>query len=210
VATTPVGAVYAPVFLTENAGSAKLYGLEAEVLFKPTANDLFTADIQWLHARYKSFGYFAYSSSGATPAAGCTVAPTSRIAATTGAAIFSVDCSGRPLVNAPEWTLNLAYEHKFELKGGATVTLGADTRIQSASYVSIDYLPNGRQSAFTTSNARLQFETAGGRFSLSAFVNNIENTNIFAASFQSPVKNGVLYNQLRPPRTYGLRGSVRF
>jgi iron complex outermembrane receptor protein len=97
VASTPAGAVYAPVFLTENAGSAKLYGLEAEVLFKPTANDLFTADIQWLHARYKTFAYYAYSSSGATTAAGCAVTPTSRIAATTGAAIFSVDCSGRPL-----------------------------------------------------------------------------------------------------------------
>ncbi|MBB3955577.1 iron complex outermembrane receptor protein [Novosphingobium sediminicola] len=210
VATTPGGAVYAPVFLTENAGGAKLYGIEAEVLFKPTPNDLLTADIQWLHARYKTFGYYAYSSSGATPAAGCAVSPTSRIAATAGAAIFSVDCSGRPLVNAPDWTINLAYEHKFDLAGGANLTFGADTRIQSASYVSIDYLPDGRQGAYTTSNARLAYEPAGGRYTLTAFVNNIEDTKVFSASFQSPVKNGVLYNQLRAPRTFGIRGSLRF
>ncbi|WCT79882.1 TonB-dependent receptor [Novosphingobium humi] len=210
VASTPGGAIYAPVFLTENAGAAKLYGIEAEVLFKPTSGDLFTADIQWLHARYKSFGYFAYSSSGATPAVGCAVTPTSRLAATAGAAIFSVDCSGRPVVNAPDWTINLAYEHKFALKSGASVTLGADTRVQSASYVSIDYLAGGRQGAYMASNARLQFEPAGGRYSLTAFVNNLENTTVFAASFQSPVKNGVLYNQLRPPRTFGVRASMRF
>lgn len=210
VGETPGGAIYAPVFLTENAGSARLYGLEAEALFKPTAADLLTADIQWLHARYRRFSYFAYASSGVAPAAGCAVTPTDRIAATAGAAIFGIDCSGRPLVNAPDWTINLAYEHKFALHAGANLTLGADTRITSASYVSIDYLPDGRQGAVMTSDARVQYELAGGRYSLTAFVNNIENATVYAASFQSPVKNGVLYNQLRPPRTYGIRASARF
>lgn len=210
VASTPAGAVYAPVFVTENAGSAKLYGLEAEVQFKPTPADLFSADIQWLHARYKRFSYYAYSSSGVTPAVGCAVAPTTRIAATPGAAIYSVDCSGRQVVNAPDWTINLTYEHRFDVGHGAHVVFGADTRLQSASYVAIDYLPGGRQDTYTTSSARLQFEPAGGRWSLSGFVNNLEDSTVFAASFQSPVKNGVLYNQLRPPRTYGARASVKF
>jgi iron complex outermembrane receptor protein len=210
VATTPGGPLYAPVFLTENAGAAKLYGLEAELQFKATPDDLFSADIQWLHARYKTFNYLAYSSSGAPTAAGCGVTPTSRLAATQGAAIFSVDCGGRPVVNAPEWTVNLGYEHTFRMGSGAQVTLGADTRIQSASYVSIDYLPGGRQGAYMSSNARLTFEPAGGRFSLTAFVNNLEDKTIFSASFQSPVKNGLLYNQLRPPRTFGVRGSIKF
>jgi iron complex outermembrane recepter protein len=46
--------------------------------------------------------------------------------------IFSVDCAGKPLVNAPDWTINLAYEHRFALADGASLTLGADTRIQTA------------------------------------------------------------------------------
>ncbi|KUR81326.1 TonB-dependent receptor [Novosphingobium sp. Fuku2-ISO-50] len=210
VASTPAGGIYAPVFLTENAGSAKLYGVEAELLFKPTPQDMFSADIQWLHARYKTFAYQAYSTSGATPVEGCGVTPTGLIAATPGAAIFNVNCSGRPLVNAPDWTINLAYEHKFALGSGGEVSLGADTRIQSGTYVSIDYLPDGHQDTYMMSNAHLGFEPVGGRFSVTAFVNNLENRTVFAASFQSPVKNGVLYNQLRPPRTFGLRGSVKF
>jgi len=209
-ASTPAGAIYSPVFVTENAGAAKLYGAEAELQFKASEADIFAADIQWLHARYKQFAYYAYSASGVTPAVGCAVAATNRIAATPGAAIYSVDCSGRQVVNAPDWTINLSYEHKFDLGHGAHLMLGADTRLQSASYVSIDYLPGGRQDTYTSSNAHLQFEPAGKRWSLTGFVNNLEDTTIFAASFQSPVKNGVLYNQLRPPRTYGVRASARF
>ena len=210
VASTPVGGIYAPVFITENAGSAQLYGVEAELAFKPSTNDMFTADIQWLHARYKTFAYQAYSTSGATPVEGCAVSPTSLIAATPGAAIFDVNCAGRPLVNAPDWTINLAYEHKFVLADSGTVAVGADTRIESGEYVSIDYLPGGYQSTYMMSNVHITFEPAGSRFSLTAFVNNLENTTVFAASFQSPVKNGLLYNQLRPPRTYGVRASLRF
>ncbi|MDE1916786.1 MAG: TonB-dependent receptor [Sphingomonadales bacterium] len=210
VASTPVGGIYAPVFLTENAGSARLYGVEAELQFKPDDADLLSADLQWLHARYRSFRYNSYSSSGAVPAVGCAVNPTSLIAATPGGAIYAVDCSGRQVVNAPEWTLNMAYEHHFALRNGGKVTFGANTRIQSGSYVSIDYLPGGYQDTYTTSDVRLEYQPKGGKLTLGLFANNLENTTIFAASFQSPVKNGVLYNQLRPPRTYGARASLRF
>ena len=209
VAQTPFGGVYAPVFLTENAGSARLYGIEAELQFKPDANDLFGADIQYLHARYRKFAYQAYSSSGFPPAEGCAVTPTNLIAATPGGAIFGVDCSNKPLVNAPDWTINLAYEHKVPTAIGE-FALGADTRIQSASYVSIDYLPGGRQDAVTVSNAHVSFSPEGRALTVTAFVNNIENSTVLAASFQSPVKNGVLYDQLRPPRTYGVRMGIRF
>ncbi len=41
------------------------------------------------------------------------------------------------------------------------------------------------------------------------FVNNTEDEIVFANSLQSPAKPGVLYNQLRPPRTYGVRLSMR-
>jgi iron complex outermembrane receptor protein len=59
------------------------------------------------------------------------------------------------------------------------------------------------------SNARLTWETQSGNFSLTAFVNNIEDELVFSNSFQSPVKSGTLYNQFRPPRTYGLRATFR-
>lgn len=71
-------------------------------------------------------------------------------------------------------------------------------------------MPVTRQGSYMMSNARVTWEEAGGRFTIGAFVNNLENTLVFAASLQSPAKPGVFYNQLRPPRTYGLRAGIRF
>jgi iron complex outermembrane receptor protein len=60
------------------------------------------------------------------------------------------------------------------------------------------------------SNARLSWEAAGGAWSVTAFVNNIEDDIVFSNSLQSPVKGGTIYNQMRPPRTWGVRTSFRF
>ena len=87
---------------------------------------------------------------------------------------------------------------------------GADTRIESSRYLSIDFLALGRQGSYMMSNARLTYETESGQFAVTAFVNNLENELVYSNSLQSPAKSGVIYNQLRPPRTYGVRGTVKF
>jgi iron complex outermembrane receptor protein len=90
------------------------------------------------------------------------------------------------------------------------VIAGVDTRIESSRYLSLDFLALGRQGSYMMSNARLTYETASGNLAITAFVNNLENELVFSNSFQSPAKAGVIYNQLRPPRTYGVRGTVKF
>lgn len=210
VATTPGGPIFGPVFLTENAGAATIYGAEAEILFQPTDNDLFSANIQYLKAKYDDLRYQAYSTSGVAPVIGCTVTPTTQIGASPAARIFDVDCSGKPMVNAPKWALNLGYERTFDLGDSGRVIFGADTRIESSRFLSIDFLGQGRQSSYMMSNARLTYETATSGLAFTAFVNNLENELVFSNSFQSPAKSGVIYNQLRPPRTYGVRVGFSF
>ncbi|SFK40029.1 iron complex outermembrane recepter protein [Caulobacter sp. UNC279MFTsu5.1] len=209
-ASTPGGNIYAPLFKTENAGKATIYGAEAELLFQATANDLVSANLQYLHARYDELRYQAYSPTGVAPAVGCSATVTSLTGTSPAARIYDVDCSGRPVVNAPKFVLNLGWEHTFPLANGAKVILGADTRLESARYLSVDFLDAGHQGAYAMSNARLTYETAAGRWSFTGFVNNIENEVVFANSLQSPAKAGVIYNQVRPPRTYGLRLSAKF
>jgi len=209
VASTPVGPIFGPVFLTENAGAATIWGAEAEMLFRPTPNDLFSANVQYLNAQYDELRYQSYSVTGAPPVIGCAVSPTTQVGASAAARIYNVDCSGRPVVNAPKWSLNLGYERTIELGDSGRIVLGADTKIESSRYLSIDFLDLGRQKSYMTSNARITWETGSGRFALTGFVNNIENELVFSNSFQSPVKSGVIYNQLRPPRTYGIRGSFK-
>jgi iron complex outermembrane receptor protein len=88
--------------------------------------------------------------------------------------------------------------------------VGADTRLEASRYLSVDFLEAGRQGAYRMSNARATYETADARYALTAFVNNIEDKVVFANSLQSPAKAGVIYNQVRPPRTYGLRVTAKF
>jgi iron complex outermembrane receptor protein len=209
-ASTPAGNIYAPLFKTENAGKATIYGLEGELLFQITGDDLVSANVQYLHGQYDDLKYQAYSTTGPAPAVGCPVTLTSQVGTSPAARIYNVDCSGKPLVNAPRWTANLAWEHTFHLTSGAKVLLGADTRLERSRYLSIDYLQEGRQGGYAMSNAHATFETADDKWAVTAFVNNIEDVVVFANSLQSPAKAGVVYNQVRPPRTYGLRVSAKF
>jgi iron complex outermembrane receptor protein len=210
VATTPGGPIFGPVFLTENAGAASISGIEAELLWQPTAQGLFSLNLQYLDTKYDELRYQAYSTTGPSPVIGCPITPTTLSGATPAARIFDVDCSGRPLVNAPKFSLNAGYEHDVMLSGGGQLTLGLDTRIEAARYLSIDFLAAGRQDSYMMSNARVTWQPASGGLALTAFVNNIENEQVFSNSLQSPAKAGTIYNQLRPPRTWGLRASYRF
>lgn len=210
VATTPGGPIFGPVFLTENAGAATIYGAEFELQWQPTRNDVFVANLQYLHTNYDELNYQFYSTSGAPPVLGCPFTQSTQIGASPIARIFDVNCSGRPVVNAPRFALNLGYQHTFDLGGSGRIIAGADTRIESSRFLSIDYLPDGRQGSYMMSNARLTWETESGNFGITAFVNNIEDELVFSNGLQSPVKAGTIYNQLRPPRTYGVRATFRF
>ncbi|PHR92709.1 MAG: TonB-dependent receptor [Robiginitomaculum sp.] len=199
-----------PVFITENAGKLSIKGVEAELLYQLTSNDLLSVDVQYLDTNYDELEYQAFSSSGASPAVGCQVSPTSLTTTTPRAAIYDVDCSGQPGVNSPKWTINLGYEHIFDLGASGTLTFGADTRFQSGRYLTVDFLPDAYQGSFMKSNARITYETHAGGYWVSAFVDNIEDEFTFSGSVQSPVKNGLFFNRVAPPRTYGIRAGVRF
>lgn len=211
VAVTPGGPIFGPVFLTENAGSATIYGLEAELLWQPTDNDRITLNAQYLDTEYDTFRYQAYSVTGAPPALGCSIAPTTLFGASPQARVYDVDCSGRPLTNAPEWTLNVGYDRTFSLGDAGRIIAGVDTRVEAERYLSIDFLALGQQDDYMMSNARLTYENKPGTWAVTAFINNIEDELVFSNSLQSPAKAaGAIYNQIRPPRTYGVRATFRF
>lgn len=209
VASTPAGPIFGPIYMTENAGAATVAGVELEMLYQPTASDMFTANIQYLDASYDELEYQAYSPSGAPPVIGCPTSRTSQIGASPAAAIYDVDCSGRPLVNAPKWSVQLGYAKTLEMGEAGRWILAADTRLESSRYLSVDFLEQGRQEGYMMSNARVTWEAPSGRLAVTGFVNNLEDELVFANSSQSPAKAGVIYNQLRPPRTFGVRVALR-
>jgi iron complex outermembrane receptor protein len=86
---------------------------------------------------------------------------------------------------------------------------GARSRIESSRVQGIEYLPELTQKGFMVSDAFLTLEGPKDNWSVTGFVNNIEDKTIKAGSYVRPVLQTV-YAQLRPPRTYGLRVNAKF
>jgi iron complex outermembrane recepter protein len=205
VTETTVGAG----LVTTNAGQSRMYGAELELRFQPTRNDTFTADVQYLNGKFNEFTYFLASPNGAPPRIGCSSAPSSAFTLPTPGRVFQIDCSGMPQINAPEWIANFSYERTFELSADFDLVLGARTRIESSRFLSAEYLPEQRQDSYMMSDAYVSLESSDGVWSITGFVNNIENETVYAGSNLQPVI-AVVHNILRPPRTYGIRAAFHF
>lgn len=193
---------------TVNAGQARFYGAEAEIQFAPTRNDIISVNVLYNHTKYKQLQYVAISAGGSPLRTGCAVAPDSTTPVTAPARLFSVNCAGKPGLNSPEWSGQVSYEHTFEI-GEYGLIVGARTKLSSSYYVQLDYLPEERQSGYMQSDATVTLEGPDKRWSLTAFVNNIEDKALNASTFLRPVLQ-TAYIVVSPPRTYGVRAGIRF
>lgn len=206
--TTPTG--IAPGLVTVNAGQARMQGTELELQLAVGSNGLFSGKVQYLDGEYEELLYTALSASGAPLRTGCAVAGnrSANPGTPNPAQLFDLDCSGQPTINSPEWTAHVGYEHSFAL-GEWSLVLGAHTRLEASRYTNIDYLPEQRQDSYTMSDAFVTLSGAQERWSLTGFVNNIEDETVISGAFTRPVLQTV-YATLQSPRTYGLRASLRF
>ena len=185
-----------------------MYGFEADLVLRPTQKDTLGVTVQYLNSKYDRLVYNAISSSGAPLLTNCAVANDTRVA-TPPTRLFIVDCSGRPGLNSPEWTVNLNYQHVFELGANYELTFGARSRIESSSWINFDYLDFQKRSAFTNSDAYLTLANRPMRWSITGFVSNIENSTVYQGALTRPIISATLFS-LRPPRTYGVRVGVDF
>ena len=205
-----VPGTYSAAGTTANAGAAKLYGADLELRFQPTPRDTFSGEVQYLHSRYDSLQYVQLSATGAAPRTACTISPNASLPIAAPAKLFNVDCSGRSAINAPKWSVNLGYQHRFELGSDYELVGDVHSRIESSRYLSIEYLPEERQGGYTTTDLLLTLRSRTAGWSLSAFVNNVENRTVLSSSGGLRPFLNTAYAVLRPPRTYGGRIAYTF
>ncbi len=202
--------VYGAGGVTANAGNARMFGVDLEMKFQATPHDLFAVDLQYLNARYDSLLYSQLSATGATPRVNCAISPNNSLPVALPARLYSVDCSGNPAINAPKWSGNVSYEHRFDLGNDFALVAFARSRLETGRYLSIEYLPEEYQGGYTSSDFLLTLEAPGKRWTLSGFVNNIEDNTIKSGSGGLRPYLNIVYTSLRPPRTYGVRATARF
>lgn len=182
--------------ITRNIGRSRIRGAEIEALFRPLTNTTLSGAVQYVDGKYKSFVYQTPS----RPFVGCAVTPAGPL--------FTVDCSGKRLFNSPKWTVNLAAEQVFPL-GDMQLTVGVDTQFRSSRETGFEYLSFEHQPANWISNAQISFGPADGKWSIGAYVRNIENDRYQV--YATPVPGSNLISAINAaPRTYGARLSARF
>ncbi|HEY5712794.1 MAG TPA: TonB-dependent receptor [Allosphingosinicella sp.] len=187
---------------TENIGSSRIYGVEVEARALVTTTTLISVDVQYLHARNRSFIFTTGVASG-PPLTGCPFAVSA-----TNPAVYNVDCSGFDSYNSPHWTANLAIQQTIPLDR-YQIVLGADTQYKSSRDVGFAYLAEQHLGSVWRSNAQIQFGRADDTWSLAFYVRNIENNRTPQFMSLHPTAS-ILIAGTTPPLLYGVRASFAF
>lgn len=196
--------------VTVNAGKSRIYGADLELQFAPTSADLIAANVQYLNGKYNSLTTANFSGPGNPIPTGCTVIG-SRLAnpGVNNARFFDTDCSGKPTVQSPKWIANVSYEHTFDLGGDMDLIAGVRTSLSSSYYLNVTFEEDQKQGSYMTSDAYLTLQGPDKVWSITGFINNIEDEVIFARAGNRPILNFSVAT-LRPPRTYGVRLGYKF
>lgn len=189
---------------TQNVGSSKIKGIEVESRFLVTPTTLISADIQYLDAQQKEYTYSA--GAGNPPLTGCAVSFNAAAVGTTPP--YTINCAGNQSYNSPKWTMNLAAQQTIPL-GDHEIIVGVDTQYKSSRNLGFAYLPEQTIGSTWTSNAQVSFGAADKRWSIAAYVRNIENKRIQLFNSTHPTALFLTAGQ-SAPRTYGIRGSFKF
>lgn len=186
-------------FATENVGKTRVRGIEVEAVARIAANTTLNTTVQYLDAKYRDFTYQNPASSG-PPVTGCPVTQTG--------ANYAIDCSGRRAINAPEWTISGGIEQSFDIADGKLV-INLDGRYETASFKGFEQLPAVKQDAYFLGDLQVQYLFPGSKFSISGFVNNFTNEKV--ANFSTPhqAAPGLIIDNLRQPRFYGVRAGYK-
>lgn len=183
----------------QNVGKSRIRGFEVEARAMVTSRTMVTANAQYLDTKYQSFSY-SQLNTGVAPLNGC--------ANSVSGTLVVVDCSGKPALNSPRWTINLGAQQTIGL-GEYQLVAGVDSQYQSSRYVGFEYLPQQLQDASWATNAQLTLSPTSDRWSISAFVRNIENNRPLLNTMIVPATS-ILAGGTGAPRLYGLRLSARF
>ncbi len=161
-----------------------------------------------MHARYTDFTYI----SSAPPTAGSACAftlipPTAPVSAD-----FRINCSGLPLLQAPDRVANLALEQTLRLGNGGELVARVNTQYESDRETSLNYLPATRVGNHWITNLDVTFDSPGRRWSVTGYVNNVSNAAVPESVAPSPNYPVIptIAAVMKPPRTYGFRGVLHF
>lgn len=182
-------------FTVTNAGSLISSGFETEAFFVP--HPMLVAGLQ------TGYNYARYSDFDSSP---CTAeqAFNERLAA--GSLVTPTNCTqnldGRPLDNAPEWSVSFFAQFTAPIGGPLMGFLRAEYSYRDQYYLQQDLDPNLLQPPVTLVNFRGGIRTEDDRWELTMWAMNVFNEGWNVVGFDVPIVSGYAVVN-GPPRTFG-------
>ncbi len=231
------------ISIITNAGRARSYGGELEVIAKPAPELTVQIGYAYLNSKFTQYLTPATANGLTSAQLGCPQAPAATdfaceagrfgplgfafpngvsdpdrfVQVLPGQAVYNYIIAGRgasgtkysaDIPISPRHTVTVAVAYDFGLGGAGKLTPSVQTYLNSG-YFNTDFNSAlDRQRSYTKTDARLTFTSADSRFTLQAYVENIENTAVLN---RVAVGANRSYNgSFALPRTYGLRAGARF
>lgn len=167
--------------LIQNAGKARVMGIEADLAYRPFPRHEFTVLAAYLDAEYTS-----YQPLGPT----------------------GPDFAGRPLDRSPKLGLTAGYTHTVPFASGASLQLGVRSKY-SSSYVlsTFSQALQFRQPGYTRTELSATYNAPDDRWYAQAYARNLENEVLATAMTNIAGTMAVVPSD---PRTYGVRVGFKF
>lgn len=196
---------------TQNAGKARIYGFNADVVAKPFSGLTLHAGIEYVNSRYQEYSFVQAAQFTASGATGCAVAPANIPSGPLGPYV-TINCAGKPLVRSPKISGNVGLNKVFDLNNGGDVTFDTTVAFATKRYTSTSFVPNALAGSYANWDATLTYNAPGDQWFMGGYVRNITKATVYTGGGgdQSPFVTGFVSSTIGAPRTYGARFGVRF
>lgn len=166
-----------------NVGAVRIRGVELEAVAVPIEGLRLNGSVGYNNAYYRKF----------------LNAP-----AVQGDVNTTQDLSGRPLVQAPVWSLSYGANYTVPLAAGIDGYIAADGGYKSSSYGYLDDSNYSRLKDYVIANFRLGATFDEGRYDIQAWVKNTTNSRYYFMIYPSSTGSGGYWGIPAEPRTAGV------
>jgi iron complex outermembrane receptor protein len=185
-----------------NGGSARSYGAEAELSWRPVGGLEIDANFAYLNAKFKNF--LAFNPYPLATGYNLVTVGTTRL----------LNLSGYRIPNSPEFTFNIGGRYEFDLGSAGKITPEARVFWSDEYFVAesnydggIEGRPVGRMPSYSRTDLSLTWTALGDRYSLQAFVQNLENKAVLNRTTIGG--GGAIFQNFGAPRIFGVRGAFK-
>jgi iron complex outermembrane recepter protein len=190
--------VFDTVTSTSGIGDGNMYGVDLQTSAVITSQDSMNLSVSYEKSKWKKL-FFDYTYNGSYELENGDLV---------WVAYPDVNYKGKPMFNTPPWTIDLAYNHMFNLWNGGNLKVSINSKFKTAyklSWSDDDY-PGNYQEKCHIENFNAVYNDPNGKWTVSGYVKNIFNY----AEKTMFMSGGNSLLTLGAPRTYGAVLSVKF